>query len=112
MAPAPLTHDEMLERCDLAGVARVVSAGRASADSPKFAKLAFVRILKGAPPAEGGLAHVRLRGGGPASWSDWWDYPVGALVRTHLDWSGPEGVYETAWPGAVSEVEEDVAQVA
>ena len=104
-----LTRAQMRERCDLAGVARVVSVGRASADSPNLAKLRFVQVVKG--DARGGFVYVRLHGGvaaqietGLASWSDWWDYPVGALVETHLDWNGPEDLYQTTWPGAVVEV--------
>jgi hypothetical protein len=62
---------------------------------------------------------VRLHGGGAprledglGSWSDWWDYPVGAAVMTHLDWNGPEALYQTTWPGAVWEFEQEVARVA
>jgi hypothetical protein len=119
MAFPQLTREQMLERCDVAGVARVVSVGRASPDSPNLAKLAFLEIVKGAPRERDGFVFVRLHGGsmprsdgGVISWSDWWDYPVGALVMTHLDWNGPESVYATTWPGAVREVEGDMARVA
>jgi hypothetical protein len=119
MAFPQLTREQMLERCDLAGVACVVSIGRASHDSPNLAKLTFVHVVKGAPRERDGFVYVRLHGGGAprhdgslVAWSDWWDYPVGTTVMTHLDWNGPEEVYETTWPGAVSEVEGDVARVA
>ncbi len=115
MAFLQLTRDQMLERCELAGFARVVAVGRASPDSPNLVKLAFVRVVKGPPREEGGLVHVRLHGGtsdGDFGWSDWWDYPVGALVMTHLDWNGPDEVYETTWPGAVSEVHDAITRVA
>ena len=121
MAFPQLTRDQMLERCDLAGIARVVSVGRASADSPTLAKLIFVKLVKGVPQERGGYVHVRLHGGAArapdiasdlADWSDWPDYPVGAAVMTHLDWSGPEELYQTTWPGAVRKIEADMAKVA
>jgi hypothetical protein len=119
MAFASLTREQMLDRCDLAGIARVISVGRDSPDSPNLARLAFVRFVKGQLREQSGVACVRLHGGvAPrlesvlGAWSDWWDYPVGATVMTHLDWNGPEGLYETTWPGAVSEVDEDFAEVA
>jgi hypothetical protein len=118
MAFPQLTREQMLERCDLAGFARVVAIGRASPDLPNLAKLAFVRIIKGPPRDRDGFVYVRLHGGAAArrgggfGWSDWWDYPVSALVMTHLDWNGPDEVYETTWPGAVSEVDDDMARVA
>ena len=108
----------MRERCDLVGVARVVAVGRASPDSPRLAKLRFVQVVKGDARSRGGFVYVRLRGGaaapietGLASWSDWGDYPVGALVETHLDWNGPEDLYQTTWPGAVVEVVAQGAQM-
>ena len=119
MAFPQLTREQMLERCDLAGVARVVSVSRENPDSPNLAQLEFVDVAKGAPRTGSGVVLVRLHGGaspraegGLAAWSDWWDYPVGATVFTHLDWNGPDEVYETTWPGAVAEVEADVAKVA
>ena len=116
MTFSPLMREQILARCDLAGLARVVAVGRASLDSPNLAKLAFLRVVKGAPPERDGLVCVRLHGGtgrdGGHGWSDWWDYPVGALVMTHLEWNGADQVYETAWPGAVVEVEGAVARVA
>jgi hypothetical protein len=111
MALAALTREQMLERCDLAGVARVVSVGRARPDSPNLARLAFLRVVKGELREAGGFVHVRLQGG-VSAWSDWWDYPVGATVMTHLDWNGAEEVYHTTWPGAVSELCDDMAEVA
>ena len=117
MAFASLTREQLLERCVLAGVATVLSVGRRSPDAPNLATLAFVRIVKGAPRAP--EVHVRLHGGaapslgGPhGAWSDWWEYPVGATVMTHLDWNGPDAVYETTSPGAVFEVEAALAEVA
>jgi len=119
MALAALTREQMLERCDLAGVARVVSVGRASPHSPNVARLAFLRVVKGELREAGGFVDVRLHGGGPArregglsAWSDWWDYPVGATVMTHLDWNGADEIYQTTWPGAVSEIDDDMAEVA
>jgi hypothetical protein len=119
MAFAVLTREQMLERCDLAGVAQVVSVGRQSPDSPNLAKLSFVRIVKGVLRERDGFVHVRLRGSAPRSlggvpgpWSDWWDYPVDATVMTHLDWNGAEAVYQTTWPGAVLEIEGAVSAVA
>jgi len=119
MPLAALTREQMLERCDLAGIARVVSVGRASPYSPNLATLVFLRTVKGHVREVGGFVHVRLHGGGAprlagglAAWSDWWDYPVGAVVMTHLDWNGAEEVYHTTWPGAVSEIDEDMAEVA
>ena len=119
MAFPHLTREQLLQRCDLAGVARVVSVGRASPDSPNLARLVFLRTIKGELREADGLVHVRLHGGGAprretdlAAWSDWWDYPVGATVLTHLDWNGAEEVYQTTWPGAVREVDGDRAEVA
>jgi hypothetical protein len=119
MALAALTREQMLERCDLAGVARVVSVGRACPGSPNLAKLVFLRTVKGELREADGFVLVRLHGGGAprlegglGAWSDWWDYPVGATVLTHLDWNGAEEVYQTTWPGAVSELDEDMAEVA
>ena len=121
MALPQLTREQMLERCDLAGAARVVAVGRANADSPALAKLVFTRIAKGVQRDRGGFVYVRLHGGGwsfsdgpggLASWSDRRDYPVGAMVMTHLDWNGPDEVYQTTWPGAVRLLEAGIAQVA
>ncbi len=119
MAFPQLTREQMLERCDLAGIARVVAVGRESPDSPNLAKLQFVQIRKGELREAEGFAYVRLHGGGEprtegglASWSDWWDYPVGALVETHLDYNGPEDLYQTTWPDAVREIGAEMAQVA
>ena len=106
-----LTSAQMLERCDLAGVARVLCVGRASPDSPNLARLEFLRVVKGEKREADGVVEVRLRGGGALAWSDWWDYPLGAVVMTHLDWNGAEEVYQTTWPGAVQEIE-DMAKVA
>jgi hypothetical protein len=116
-----LTREQMMERCDLAGVARVISAGRASSDSPALARLVFLKVLKGVSREHGGYVHVRLHGraksslesaSGLAAWSDWRDYPIGATVMAHLDWNGPDEVYETTWPGAVREVDVARAKVA
>ena len=116
-----LTREQMLERCDLAGVARVVSVGRISSDAPTLAKLVFLKIAKGASRQTGGFVHVRLHGrarppldsaSGLTAWSDWRDYRVGAVVMTHLDWNGPDEIYETTWPGAVREVDAAMAKVA
>jgi hypothetical protein len=117
MAFASLTREQMLQRCDLAGIARVVSVGRDSPDAPNLARLSFVRIVKGVLRESGGVVCVRLHGGfaprpDDGAWSDWWDYPIGATVMTHLDWNGPEALYETTWPGAVREVDDDFAEVA
>ncbi len=119
MAFPTLTREQMLERCDLAGVAQVVSVGRKTPDTPNLATLSFVRIVKGAPPERSGFVFVRLRGRAASpqddfegAWSDWWDYPVGATVLTHLDWNGSEAVYQTTWPGAVVELEDSAAQTA
>lgn len=111
MAFPELTREQLLERCDLAGVARVVTVGRASADSPNLARLSFVDVVKGGLRTRDGLVHVRLRGGGGAL-TDWWDYPVDAMVMTHLDWNGPDEIYETTWPGAVWELNEAISRVA
>jgi hypothetical protein len=116
-----LTREQMMERCDLAGVARVISVGRASQDSPAVARLVFLKIMKGASRERGGYIHVRLHGrkkptietaAGLAGWSDWRDYPIGATIMAHLDWNGPEEVYETTWPGAVREIDAARAKVA
>ena len=67
MAFPHLTREQMLERCDLAGVARVVSVGRDSPESPNLAKLEFVHIVKGTPRrarVDDGFVYVRLHGGG------------------------------------------------
>jgi len=113
MAHSALTREHLLQRCDLAGVARVVSVGRASPDSPNLARLVFLRTVKGDRREAGGFVRVRLHGGGAprvegghSAWSDWWDYPVGAVVMTHLDWNGAEQVYHTTCPGAVDEMAE------
>jgi hypothetical protein len=111
MAPAFPPSHEAADRCDLAGIARVVSVGRASAEAPSLVRLAFERVVTGAARTSDGLVLVRRRGG-PAAWSDWWEYPVGARVLTHLVWREAEGAYATAWPGAVSVVEEDFCEVA
>jgi hypothetical protein len=119
MGLAKLTREQLLERCDLAGAARVVSVGRDSPDSPNLARLVFLRTVKGELREDAGFVHVRLHGGGApqyeagfAAWSDWWDYPVGATVMTHLDWNGAEEVYQTTWPGAVSELDGEMDEVA
>ena len=97
-------------------MARVVGVGRASPDSPFLAKLMFIRVHKGALREHGGFVYVRLHGSasprleaGLGSWSDFADYPVGKTVITHLDWSGPEELYQTTWPGAVQEVDANAA---
>jgi hypothetical protein len=114
-----LTREQLLDRCDLAGVARVVSVGRANANSPQVAKLVFLRVTKGDARVRGGFVHVRLKVGdatraenGFVSWSDRTDYKVGATISTHLDWSGPDELYLTTWPGAVAPVAIEVARVA
>ena len=118
MANSALTREHMLQRCDLAGVARVVSVGRASPESPNLARLVFLRTVKGEAREAGGFFRVRLHGGGAprvsghSAWSDWWDYPVGAVVMTHLDWNAAEQAYHTTCPGAVEELDDDMAQVA
>ena len=120
MAVGPLSAEELLDRCDLAGVARVISVGRATSSSPNIAELDFVRFYKGSAPNDGGRVRVRLHGGAHAadgrlvrgSWSDWWDYPAGALVETHLAWNAARQVYETSWPAAVSEIERESVEVA
>jgi hypothetical protein len=104
MAFPELTREQLLARCDLAGAARVVAVGRASADEPNLATLSFESVARGPAQACEGYVYVKLRGDGGA-WTDWWDYPVGALVMTHLDWSGPDGLYQTTWPGAVWELD-------
>ncbi len=120
MALRPLTAEEFLDRCDLAGVARVVSVGRATPTSPNLAKLEFIEFHKGNVPdgKEGARqAFVRLHGGAGAAdgrpalggWSDWWDYPAGDTVVTHLDWNEKDGCYETTSPGAVWEVRDAAA---
>ena len=75
--------------------------------------------MKGAPRERGGFVQVRLKGGaasradnGFVTWSDGQDYRIGAAVLTHLDWSGPDEVYLTTWPGAVQEVAVEKARVA
>ncbi len=121
MAFPELTREQMMERCDLAGVARVVAVGRASSDAPTLAKLVFLKFVKGASRQGGGFIHVRLHGrplssldsaSGLTGWSDRRDYRVGAVVMTHLDWNGPDEIYETTWPGAVREVDAAMAKVA
>jgi hypothetical protein len=121
MAFPLLTRDQMLERCDLAGVARVVSVGRTTVDSPNLAKLVFLKAVKGAPRERGGFVYVRLRGGPTpfvdgvgdlAAWSDWRDYPIGGTIMTHLDWNGPEDLYQTTWPGAAHIIDAEMAKVA
>lgn len=119
MAFPKLTSQQLLDRCDLAGVARVVSVDRASPNSPIVAKLAFVQVLKGDPRQRGGFVHVRLkRGAAPVAenglvvWSDGFDYRVGSMLMTHLDWSGPDEHYLTTWPGAVAHIAVEKARVA
>jgi hypothetical protein len=121
MAFPQLTREQMMERCDLAVIARVIAVGRASSDSPTLAKLVLLKIVKGASRERGGFVHVRLHGRGRSApesasgleaWSDWRDYKVGAVVMTHLDWNGPDALYETTWPGAVREVDAAMAKVA
>ena len=114
MALPEMTAEQLLDRCDLAAIAHVVSVGRASPDSPNLAKLRLVEAVKGEARVDrSGCVYVRLHGGAAAAeigegdlaaWSDWWDYPVGAAVLAHLDWNGPDAVYQTTWPGAVREV--------
>ena len=119
MAFPKLTHEQLLERCDLAGIARVVSVGRASANAPPVARLVFLRVTKGAARERGGFVHVRLKVGAAAraenglvSWSDKTDYRIGATISTHLDWSGPDELYLTTWPGSVAPVAVEAARVA
>lgn len=119
MAFPKLTREQLLERCDLAGVARVVSVSRARANAPPVARLVFLRVTKGAARERSGFVHVRLKGGaalraenGLVSWSDRTDYKIGATISTHLDWSGPDEVYQTTWPGAVAPSADEAARVA
>ncbi len=119
MAFPRLTRQQLMDRCDLAGVARVVFVGRATPNSPIMAKLVFLQVLKGAPRERAGFVHVRLKGGTPpraenghVAWSDGHDYRIGAAVLTHLDWNGPDENYLTTWPGAVQEVAVEKARVA
>jgi len=119
MAFPKLTRQQLMDRCDLAGVARVVSVGRATPNSPIVAKLVFLDVLKGAPRERAGFVHVRLKSGTPAraenglvAWSDGQDYRIGAAVLTHLDWSGMDEHYLTTWPGAVQQVAVETARVA
>ncbi len=119
MALPKLTSEQMLDRCDLAGIARVVSVGRATVNSPVVARLVFLQVLKGVPRERSGFVHVRLKDGAPirldnglVTWSDMRDYRTGAAVMTHLDWSGPDEHYLTTWPGAVVEVAVEKARVA
>jgi hypothetical protein len=119
MALPKLTDQQLLDRCDLAGIARVVSVGRATPNSPVVAKLVFLRVVKGVPRERSGFVHVRLKGGVPphlddglVAWSDGRDYRIGAAVMTHLDWSGPDEHYLTTWPGAVAEVAVEKTKVA
>ena len=119
MAFPKLTRQQLLDRCDLAGVARVVSVGRATPNSPVVAKLVFLQILKGAPRERSGFVHVRLKSGsapraenGLVAWSDREDYRIGAAVMTHLDWSGPDEIYLTTWPGACVPATVEKAKVA
>lgn len=109
MAFPKLTREQLLDRCDLAGVARVVSVGRANTSAHPVAKLVFLRVTKGDARERGGFVHVRLKTGtapraegGLVSWSDRTDYRVGATVSIYLDWSGPDELYLTTWPGAVA----------
>ena len=119
MAFPKLTREQLIERCDLAGVARVVSIGRANLNAPPVAKLVFLRVTKGAARERGGFVLVKLKSetapraeNGLVSWSDRADYRIGATISTHLDWSGPDELYLTTWPGAVAPVAIEAARVA
>ena len=116
-AGGPQFQRQILDRCDLAGLARVEAIGR----DPPQARLRFVDLVKGAPQAVQGLASdeaLVARQGGlrfaadgsrvSVGWSDWWAYPEGATVMTHLVWNEAKGVYETC-EGAVAIVTEEMA---
>lgn len=107
MVAAPLSDEELYERSDLAGQARVVSVenGRAL--------LRFTRLTKGRPRGIGLLhrlglgrtAMVDLRGRAEpmtlGDWSDYGAYEPGTRVMTHLTWDARAEAYQTIWWNAV-----------
>ena len=108
MVAAPLSPDELLERADLAGHAKVLSVtdGRA--------RLRFDRLLKGRPRGQTfwhrlGLARsvtVRLRRPAePMTLGEWTDagaFVPGTRVIAHLAWNDERGDYESLWWNAVT----------
>ena len=114
MAPPPMNRQQLLDRCDLAGIA-MVAPFRKSEPAEGFAKLAFFELRKGSVrdascrPAP--FAYVAMRdrhdprsrepviAGG---WSDEDSFEVGESVLVYLNWSERERAYVTAWINAVA----------
>jgi hypothetical protein len=104
----PLTSEELLEKADLAGYARVVSVKKGRA------RLHFSKILKGRPTGPGffhrfGLSRTAIVYLNPpieepvlGPWTDHSTYIPGTRVKTHLRWDSERQVYETVWWNAVS----------
>jgi hypothetical protein len=114
--PGPLSPDELLERADRAGRARVVSVHRIPDHPGRIAKLRFYDLTKGTPKFDRGLLGwlpwgrtvlVRTRSAirgvdgrpMPGEWSD--GYRAGDVVITHLVWDESMRIYSTVWWNAV-----------
>ena len=112
MVMRPLEPDELLERCDLAGEAVVLTVRPGASGAGMVARLDFRKVVKGpvrALPDEGPtIATVAMRPTRPDSeeaqmlggWSD--SYESGTLVFTHLSWDAEARVYRTTWWNARS----------
>jgi hypothetical protein len=108
MVMRPLEPAELLERCDLAGEALVLTVAPDPSGSGMLARLYFRKVLKGpvrSRPDDGpSVATVGMRPRySRAVLGDWSDsYEPGTLVLTHLSWDPEEGVYRTTWWNARS----------
>lgn len=113
MAPPPMNRQQLLDRCDLAGIA-MVAPFRKSEPGEGFAKLAFFELRKGSVRDAAGrpapFAYVALRPGHDAQsrvppvlggWSDEDRFEVGDTVLVYLNWSESRQAYVTTWINAV-----------
>ena len=108
MVAAPLTPEELLELCDLAGVAHVLDVGLNPSGWGVVAKLRFSKIVKGGVRTGGWfsprVALVKVRELSPqpipGEWSDY--YEPGTQVFTHLNWDEQSRLYATTWWNAVN----------
>lgn len=107
MVARPLEPEELLARCDLAGMAEVLDIVSSPDRLGQAARLRFSKITKGRVLTDGWfwprIAIVKLREPVdepmPGAWSDY--YQPGTRVFTYLDWDPAFKVYRTSWWNAV-----------
>jgi hypothetical protein len=107
MVMRPLEPDELLERCDLAGEAYVLTVRPDASGAGVVARLDFRKVAKGPvralPGEHPNIASVAMRPRQPrpseapilGDWSD--AYEPGTLVFNYLSWDPATGVYRTTW---------------